>query len=58
MTNVKAAIILTDFITATKKALPEIVDLYGLDSEFYKDTAELIEACESGVRALLTKALQ
>lgn len=56
MTDKKAALILTDFITATKEMLPQIVDLSGLDSEFYRDTAELIEACEAGVRALLGTA--
>ena len=56
MTNYKAALILTDFITATKEALQQITDIAGLDSELYRETAELIEACESGVRALLGNA--
>lgn len=56
MTNYKAALILTDFITSTKEALKQIEDIAGVDSEIYKETAALIEACESGVRVLLGNA--
>lgn len=56
MTDKKAAGILTDFITSTKDALKQIEDSAGLDSEMYKETVALIEACESGVRALLGNA--